>query len=322
MLNRRRIISGIVILLLLAVMVFSIAQILKKDDRPDNNDGADSKTLEIDGVKYFPKQDITVFMLVGIDREGKAVDSASYRNDGEADMIALLIFNENDKTYSILCLNRDTMLSMPTIGLGGKYAGKAYGQLALSHTYGSGLKDSCENVKATVSDFLYGLEIDYYVSLTMDALAILNDSVDGVTVNVTDEFPEDMGIPKGEVTLRGDQALNFVRTRKGVGDQLNVSRMKRHEEYMRGFMDAFGKKLDSSESFLIGTYKDLSDYMVTDCTAETLNAFVNRYVDYEFREIISPVGENTVGERYMEFKVDPKELEKLVIRLFYDKKEI
>lgn len=322
MLNRRNVISGIVILLLLALMVFSIARILKDGRRTDSENDADSKTLEIDGVKYFPKQNLNVFMLVGIDREGKAIDSASYRNDGEADMIALLIFNENDKTYSILCLNRDTMLDMHTTGLGGKYAGKAYGQLALSHTYGSGLKDSCENVRATVSDFLYGLEIDYYVSLTMDAVAILNDAVDGVEVNVTDKFPEAMGIPLGSVTLRGEQALNFVRTRKDIGDQLNVSRMKRHEEYMKGFIDALGKKLDSNGSFLISTYGDLSDYMVTNCTAQTLNVLVGRYADYEFREIASPVGENTVGERYMEFKVDPKELEKLVVRLFYDKKEI
>ena len=322
MLNRRNIISGIVVLLLLALMVFSIAQMLKNGNRPDNEDDADSKTLEIDGVKYFPKQDITVFMLVGIDREGKAVDSHSYRNDGEADMIAILIFNESEKTYSVLCLNRDTMLNMTTIGLGGKYAGKAYGQLALAHTYGSGLKDSCENMRATVSEFLYDLEIDHYVSLTMDAVAVLNDAVGGVTVNVSDEFPASMEIPLGEVKLNGRQALDFVRTRKDVGDQLNVSRMKRHEEYMKGFMTALGTKIDSNESFLIGTYRELSDYMVTDCNVEVLNTFVNRYIDYEFREITSPVGENTIGEKYMEFKVDPKELEKLVVRLFYDKKEI
>ncbi len=321
MLNRRNVISGITVLLLLALMVFSIAQMLRGGNRSDSVDDAESKTLEIDGVKYFPKQDINVFLLIGVDKEGKAEDSHSYRNDGEADMIALLIFNESEKTYSILCLNRDTMLDMPTIGLGGKYAGKAYGQLALSHTYGSGLKDSCENVRATVSEFLYGLEIDNYISLTMDAVAILNNSVGGVTVNVTDEFPEETGIEKGTVTLFGKQALDFVRTRQDVGDQLNVSRMKRQEEYMKGFMDSLKRTLDSNDSFIIGAYKDLSEYMVTDCSLDAMSAFVGRYSDYEFREIVSPVGENTVGEKYMEFRVDPKELEGLVIRLFYDKKE-
>ncbi|MBE6619160.1 MAG: hypothetical protein E7626_05190 [Ruminococcaceae bacterium] len=322
MLNRRNVISGVVILLLLALMVFSIAKLLESRKAVEDGNGDDSRTLEIDGVKYSPRQDVNVFMLVGIDREGKHEDSNSYRNSGEADMISLLIFDESDKTYSILCLNRDTMLEMPTIGLGGKYAGKAYGQLALSHTYGSGLIDSCQNVKKTVSSFLYNLEIEYCLSLTMDAVAKLNDAVGGVTVNVTDDFPAETGILKGEgVKLSGEQALNFVRTRKDVGDQLNVSRMKRHEEYMKGFMSALNTKLNSDEDFIVSTYRDLSDYVVTDCTLDSLQKFVSRYSDYQFKEIVSPVGENTVGEKYMEFKVDPKELEKLVIRLFYNKQE-
>jgi len=42
------------------------------------------------------------------------------------------------------------------------------GQLALSHTYGSGKEDSLENTAWSVSDYLYGLQIDHYASISMD----------------------------------------------------------------------------------------------------------------------------------------------------------
>ena len=257
---------------------------------------------------------------MGIDRSGPVEDSGFYRNEGEADMVVLAIFDETAKTYSLLCLNRDTMLKMPTLGLGGKYAGTTVGQLALAHTYGGGLEDSCENTKTAVSDFLYGLEIDYYVSLNMDAVAVINDSVGGVTVNVTDEFPEGSGIPKGEVKLTGAQALTFVRARKDVGDQLNLSRMERQKEYMKGFMRALGEKLDSSESFLFRAYNDVSDLMVTDCSVDTLGSLANRYSDYQFREMLSLEGENSSESGYMEFHADEKMLDDLIIRLFYEEK--
>ncbi len=320
--KKQNIISCIVILLLLAVMIFSVTQILIKVNPSEDSKQTDSKTLIIDGVKYFPKQDIQVFMLMGIDRSGTVKDSGSYRNDGEADMVVLSIFNDTDRTCSVLCLDRDTMLKMPTLGVSGKYAGSTFGQLALAHTYGSGLEDSSENTKKAVSDFLYGLEIDYYVSLNMDAVAILNDAVDGVTVEVTDEFPEESGIKKGEFTLRGDQALTFVRARKDVGDQLNTSRIERQKAYMEGFIKALGKKFETSDSFVLDTYTDISDYMVTDCSVDTLSKFVSRYNDYEFKELVSPEGKNSTDSGYMEFTADPDKLEKLILRLFYDKKEI
>ncbi len=320
--GKRTVISGIIILLLLALLVFSLTQVIKTA-YPSDDGKTESQIIIRDGVKYYPKQNIGVFMFMGIDTEGPVKDSGSYNNDGEADVVALAIFNESDKTYSILCLNRDTMLEMPILGIGGKYAGKTTAQLALSHTYGSGLKDSCENTKTAVSEFLYGLEIDYYISLNMDAIAIINDAVGGVYVNVTDDFPEETGIKKEDnFRLVGNQALEFVRARKNVGDQLNTSRMERHKEYMKGFMAAFGARLDTDESFLLDAYDDVSEHMVTDCPVDALVSLTDRYRDYQFKEIISPEGENSVGTDYMEFYADEEKLDDLIIRLFYDKKEI
>ncbi len=319
--NIKTVISVIAAVLLLFVVIYSGFRILEPAVFTEH-ESVPSKTIERDGVKYFPRQDITVFLIMGIDKEGKVVPSNSYNNDGEADVVALAVFDEADKTYSVLCLNRDTMLDMPILGIGGKQAGTAHGQLALSHTYGSGLEDSCENTKKTVSNFLYGLDIDYYVAFNMDAIGILTDSVGGVKVNVTDDFSAvDPTITKGEITLNSAQALNFVRTRKGVGDQMNVSRMERHEEFMKGFFDSFRVKIQGSDSYLVKTYSDVSEYMVSDCSVDVLAALTDRYSDYTLKEIVSPEGENIKGERYMEFVPDEDKLDDLILRLFYAPKE-
>lgn len=319
--SAKRIAYFCVILILVLIMIFSGLQILEStvfSGTGEQGETIVSKTITRDGVDYFPRQDIAVVMVLGIDKYGVAEASGSYNNDGDADMVALLIFDETNQTASALCLNRDTMLEMPVLGIGGKIAGSAYQQLTLAHTYGSGLHDSCENIRTTVSDFLYGLKIDYYLSMNMDAISVLNDTVGGVTVHVVDDFSAvDSSIKKGEMTLQGQQAISFVRTRKGVGDQLNLSRMERQREYIDGFLASLNKKLEESDSFALTAYSDISPYIVTDISSNAFSGMLQRYSDYTLDTIISPEGENVRGEEYMEFYVDEEELDKLIIDLFY-----
>ena len=261
-------------------------------------------------------------LVLGIDQFGPVADSGSYQNRGAADLDILLIFDETNRQINILHLNRDTMLEIPVLGIGGRQAGTYYGQLALAHTYGSGLSDSAENARKTISDFLYGLHIDYYVSMNMDAITILNDAVGGVTVNVTEDFSEvDPTIQKGQVHLTGDQAIHFVRSRKEVGDQLNLSRIERHKAYLDGFADAFRSRQAEDAGFILTAYEQVSPYLVTDLSANAVSGMKDRYYDYEINEIISPAGENVIGEEFMEFYVDEEALDALILRLFYAPKD-
>lgn len=280
-----------------------------------------SKTITRDGMEYFPRQDITTLLVMGIDEIGAVKDSGSYRNTGESDVLLMMIFDEKNETYSILALNRDTMVEMPVLGIGGKQAGTYYGQLALSHTYGGGLEDSCENTRKTVSDLLGGVTIDYYVSMNMDAIELLNDAVGGVRVNVTEDFSEvDPSITMGEMVLNAAQARTYVQIRKDVGNQLNLSRMQRHRDYMEGFMEALTAKVDQDDSFILKTYEKISPYLVTDCSANTMTSLVERFSNYTLEEIVSPEGNNVLTEKFYEFYVDEEQLDALVVRLLYAQK--
>ena len=316
--------SAVLILLLVIVMLYSGLQILESTVLRTGADeqGFVSRTITRDGVSYYPRQDITVVMVLGIDQNGPVQASEGYINPGAADMAALLIFDDADKSCTILQLNRDTMLEMPVLGVGGKNAGTYYGQLDFSHTYGSGMADSCENTRRTISNFLYGIRIDYYLAMNMDAISILNDAVGGVTVNVTDDFSHvDPTITKGQMTLRGEQAIRFVRTRRDVGDQLNISRIDRQKEYIGSFLKKFRSRYHSDLEFAATTYDQVLPYIVTDCSLNTITSLMDRYGDYEIREVVSPAGENVMGEEYYEFYADEDALDELILRLFYAPKE-
>ena len=310
------------ILLLVLVLLFSALRILEATvlSTKTGEEVIETKTIYRDDKAYFPRQDITSILLLGIDRYGPVVDSETYNNRGAADMAMVVILDHAAEECRILQLNRDTMVTMPVLGIGGRRAGTYYGQLALSHTYGSGLEDSCENTVNTVSSFLYGNQIDLYMALNMDAIEILTDAVGGVPVHVTEDFSAiDPSIPMGDTVLNGRQAMSFIRTRQGLGDQLNLSRMERHKTYMQGFWSVLSQKSDDT-ALLSDAYQQVSPYMVTNCSMNLLTTLISRYADYTLEEVVSLPGENVKGKHFYEFHPDEEALDALILRLFYEEK--
>ena len=309
-----------VLLILLLVMLYSGLRILEstvlRNEEPVVQQT--TKTIVRDDQEYFPRQDVTVMMVLGIDQYGPVESSHYYRNEGSADSIMLLVFDETAKDYTVLYLNRDTMLNMDVLGVKGEYAGTTYGQLALAHTYGAGLEDSCENVKNTLMKFLHGLTVDYYVAMNMDAIPILNDAVGGVTVHVTDDFSKvNPTITMGELTLRGDQVVDYVRTRKDVGDQKNVTRMQRQKEYVDGFLNALMEKEQENIEVALTLYEQVAPYIVTDCSSTTLSGMLDRYAEFTLKEVVTPVGENIIEDGHYAFYVDEEKLDELIVQIFY-----
>jgi len=312
------------LLLLVLVVLYCGLRIMESTVLLTGEEPADQmakKTIVRDGVEYFPRQDVTVMMVLGIDQYGPVESSNYYRNDGSADSIMLLVFDETNEACTVLYLNRDTMVDMDVLGVKGDYAGTTYGQLALAHTYGNGLEDSSLNVKNTLMKFLHGLTIDYYVAMNMDAIPILNDLVGGVTVHVVDDFSKvNPSIPMGEVKLQGDQVIDFVRTRKDVGDQKNITRMERQKEYVDNFLQALYAKEHENVDFLVEAYDQVAPYIVTDCSVNTLSAMLERYVDYSIQEVLTPAGDNMVVDGHYEFHIDEEALDQMIVDLFYKPK--
>lgn len=315
-----KLVLSVFALVLVCVILFSGLQILESTVFYGSREMEVSvrKTVTKDGVDYFPRQDITTILVMGIDQTGPVQLSEEPNRGSPVDMLAVLVLDEKTQRCRVLNLNRDTMLEMPMLNDQGREDGTFFGQLAYSHTYGRGGEDSCENTRKAVSNFLYGITPDYYIAINLDAVPLLNDAVGGVTVQVRDDFSKvDSTIPMGTVTLQGSQALSFVQSRGGVGDELNLSRMERQQEYMNAFVKAFAEKQNSSDTFLLKTYDALAPYLVSDLPVNTLSALLERCEGYVVEDAVSLKGENVLGEQYYEFYPDEAQLEALILELFY-----
>ena len=212
------------------------------------------------------------------------------------------------------------MTQIQILGVTGEPAGTFTGQLALAHTYGSGEEDSCENTALAVSNLLYGMEIDHYVSLTMDGVALLNDLVGGVTVEVLDDFSGiDDSLMQGEtVTLKGQQALTYVRSRGGMEDSSNLHRMERQRQYLAALQQQLKAAVQQEDGFTLDALLQLNEYMVSDCTVNQLSDLGDSLAAYQVSDILTTPGEAQVGEEFMEFTVDEAALQQLVMDVFYE----
>ena len=238
-------------------------------------------------------------------------------------MLLLLVLDDEQKTCNIIQINRDTMVKVGVLGVAGQRINTVTEQIALAHTYGNGREQSCLNTAEAVSGLLGGIKVDHYMSVTMDAVPVLNDLVGGIEVTVLDDFGDyDPTLIKGEtVTLKGEQALHYVRGRIGVGDNSNLSRMARQREYMNAFFSKARKRLDGDDSFSADVMTSLAGYMISDCTISKLQELSKKAGEYELGEIYAMEGEAVVGEEFMEFYPDEAALNSLIAKLFYVKEE-
>lgn len=275
--------------------------------------------LYLDGVRYATKEGLETLLLIGVDKYEDQTQETSYINSQQSDFLMLLVIDKKNQTRAALHLNRDTITEIPVLGVRGEAAGSITGQLALAHTYGSGGADSCQNTVKAVSNLLYGMSIDHYIAVTMDAVGQINDLAGGVTLTMLDDLtsvsPE---MQKGAtVTLTGDKALAYVRTRYGLEDSSNLHRMERQRQYLTGLSDALTAKMEADDGFLLEALDAISAYMVSDCTVTQLSQIYDCWESYEDGGICTLEGTAEVGEEFMEFYPDEAALRRLVAELFY-----
>ncbi len=274
--------------------------------------------LTYDGKKYDLKENVETVLVMGLDKF-EQTDKEAYTNDMQADFVMLLVIDNDSEKCTALHINRDTVTQMNILGVAGDKVEVISQQLALAHTYGNGKEISCRNTAEAVSNLLLGVEINYYMSVTMDAVGIYNDFVGGVELVVNDVFSGiDNTLVKGQkVTLRGDHALNYVRSRYGLDDDTNNRRMERQRQYLDALYAKTQECIAKDSGFILDAASKLSPYVVSNCSGNRLQSLAEKIAGYEFVGIRSLKGEFTKGESFMEFHADGKNVEETVVDLFY-----
>lgn len=300
------------------------------DNRPEPRGDLDSRfeptpTVEFNGEQYHLKSDITTILVIGTDQYSDDSSSeASFRNGGQADFILVLVVDDMAKTVTAIPIDRDTISDITILGVLGNETGTRETQICLAHGFGDGAEQSCELQKQAVSRFLLGIDIPYYIAVSMDGISELNDAIGGVTVTLKDDFsfldPE-MTIGK-TITLKGAQAEYFVRNRKDINVGTNESRMARQKEYWGALRNCFlsSDGNDSSKGDIEVVLDQINPYMITNMKRGRMINEIWKDKDYKQIEDLQIAGQYKIGnDGFTEFYADENALEKLVIETFFEK---
>lgn len=309
---------ALVIVFLISLFMLMANLFEKHNSQFDGDEVIPEETVIHNGKKFVLNDNVETILMLGLDKFDDDKNE-SYNNDKQADFLMLFVLDHKAKTCRAIHLNRDAMVEMNILGVAGDKVGSVTKQLALAHTYGNGKEVSCRNTANAVSKMLMGVEIDHYVSVTIDAVSTYNDFIGGVTIEVMDDFTGiDDSLVKGEVvSLTGKQALVYVRSRYGLDDPTNNNRMKRQKQYLETLYEKTNRLISEDETFISQAALTVADYLISDCSGNKLEDLLERISNYEMHTIIDIPGKTVMGEKFLEFYPDKESINEIVIESFY-----
>lgn len=276
------------------------------------------------GHKYQYNKNITSILFMGVDREelDSTEGTAKMRAAGQADTLFLAAVNTSTGKISLVNIPRDVMTYVRTYDDNGKYYGKKIRQICLAYAYGDGKKKSSQNVSYAVSKLLYGVPVNSYISIDLSAISILNDAVGGVNVQVLGDLTSvDPALKEGaNVTLLGDQAETYVRSREFEPLDANLKRMQRQQQYVTAYAQKALQEMRSDLTLPLDLLKLVSKNSVTNLSAPKITYLATKVSGSSFSSdnIYSIDCEIKEGETgYAEYYPDETKLFEMVLKVFY-----
>lgn len=182
-------------------------------------------------------------LVVGSDQRGGK--NAKYgKFPGErTDTIMLAHISPKRDNAMVVSFPRDSMVQLPQCqakqGLPGQQA--HLGMINESFNSG-GIACTWKTVES-----LTGIHVDHFVKVDFTGFKGMVDAVGGVEVCVPEPIHDKkalLTLPAGRQTLKGEQALGYVRTRYSLGDGSDIGRIQRQQMFIASMV----KKVMSGET--------------------------------------------------------------------------
>jgi LCP family protein required for cell wall assembly len=181
-------------------------------------------------------------LLVGSDSGG---GNPAYDVRGETlnDVTILLHISPVSGTATAVSIPRDTLVRIPSCPRedgSGNYSAMSHQKINVSLSYG-GLRCTVMTV-----ELLTGLEIPYAAKIEFDGVIAMSTAVGGVDVCLATAIKDrqiGLNLPAGQSTLEGWTALQFLRSRYGIGDGSDLNRISNQQV----FLSALIRKIKSEE---------------------------------------------------------------------------
>lgn len=186
------------------------------------------------GARPTPGDPINIVLMGSDTREGRN-EGKGYGNtdvhQGARSDTTIVVHISGDRTRAIaVSIPRDSIVTIPTcVNDEGVTVGPSTEKFNAAFNYGG---PGC-TVKTIES--LTGLTIDHYAVVDFTGFKKVVDTLDGVEVCVNkpvSDWRSKLELPAGPSTIRGEQALAFVRARYSLGDGGDLGRIERQQQFL------------------------------------------------------------------------------------------
>lgn len=324
--DKKRLYKGLGIaagVLILGIAVIGVVLGMADHYRINSDSSTDSReTITYKNETYVKKGNLETYLIAGIDAPGKVEKVTEYDGTGQCDVLAVIVRDRSTDQCKLLSIDRNTITAVKSLDNDGTYLDTTDIQISLAHAMGFDQQVRAENTVDAVSHLLGDQTIDGYAMVNMGAIQVVNDMVGGVTVTIEDDFSDiDPSMKKGEtVTLMGEQAEKYVRSRKEISDGSNQNRMSRQSTYEEAFKPAFRNKCAENSKFPLEVYHAMEDYMTTNISAKKFCRLAILMSDENQDEKVAISGTYGLDEDgWQTFTPDADSLQEAILELFYKK---
>ncbi len=276
----------LIILLIITLLVSSLGgtyAYLKNQGKTDFasaviSDNNHKEIITYKGHKYAFNENVVSIAFMGVDqRDLQSKKDADFVGCADADVVVTV--DTSDGTVKIINIPRDTMVDIDVYNDTGVFLSTDNVQLCLAYAYGDGKTKSCENVTKAISRILYNVPINKYFALDLEGVAPINDAIGGVTLEAQYSVP-DKGIEKGKkVTLKGDMAEAYVRTRDMDYLEASLNRSARIEQYVKAFAQQLIPAVKKDFGVVTKLYNTASKYSQTNITLNNATYLASTVLD-------------------------------------------
>lgn len=192
--------------------------------------GSDGKAIEVPTIEDLNGP--INMLLVGSDtRKGQGGGFGNFTSE-LADVIILLHISEDRKNAVALSFPRDLLVpwpACPSTSGGSGYLPQSLGQINATIANGG---PGCTLLTV---EKLTGVKIPYLAMIDFRGVIEMSNAIGGVKVCLARDIEDTYthtSLKAGNVTLMGKQALQFLRTRHGVGDGSDLSRISNQQVFL------------------------------------------------------------------------------------------
>lgn len=175
-------------------------------------------------------------LLVGSDTRAGQSAVFGHENSVLADVIILVHISKDRKNVVAMSFPRDLMVPFPSCpdpNGGSPYLPQSLGQINATIANGG---PGCTLL--TVEQ-ITGLKIPYLAMINFQGVIDMSDAIGGVEVCLSKPIKDPythINLPAGKNVLQGMNALQFLRTRHGVGDGSDLGRISNQQVFLTSLM--------------------------------------------------------------------------------------